>query len=42
MNARRLEAEANLYRTLRARYRIVVEAPSAEPAASQELSGAIR
>jgi hypothetical protein len=42
MNARRLEAETNLYRTLRARYRIVVEAPPAEPAASQELSGAIR
>jgi PPIC-type PPIASE domain len=42
MNARRLEAEANLYRTLRARYRIVVEAPPAEPAASQGLSGAIR
>jgi PPIC-type PPIASE domain len=42
MNARRLEAEANLYRTLRARYGIVVEAPPAEPAANQELSGAIR
>ena len=42
MHARRLEAEATLYRTLRARYEIVVEAPPAEPAARTEQSGAVR
>jgi PPIC-type PPIASE domain len=41
-NARRLEAEAALYRTLRARYQIVVEEPSAEHAKSREASGAVR
>jgi hypothetical protein len=42
MNARRLEAEATLYRTLRERYEIVVEAPSGEPATRTELTGAVR
>jgi hypothetical protein len=42
MNARRLEAEAALYRTLRERYQIVLEAPPAEGTASDGPSGAVR
>jgi hypothetical protein len=42
MNARRLEAEAVLYRTLRERCQIVVEPLPAEGAASNEISGAVR
>ena len=42
LNARRLEAEASLYRTLRARYEIVVEEPSAERAKDKEALGAVR
>ena len=42
MNARRLEAEAVLYRTLRERYQIVVEPLPAEGSASNEVSGAVR
>jgi hypothetical protein len=42
MNARRLEAEATLYRTLRARYRVVVEEPRSEPASGKEPPGASR
>ena len=37
MNARRMEAEQKLYRTLRERYEIVVEAPPAERATRKEL-----
>jgi hypothetical protein len=42
MNARRLEAEATLYRTLRARYQVVVEELLADPAQRKEMSGAAR
>jgi hypothetical protein len=42
MNARRLEAEATLYRTLRVRYQIVVEEPQPERTTSKEASGAGR
>lgn len=38
MNARRLEAEASLYRTLRERYQIVVETPSDQRATSKDAS----
>jgi hypothetical protein len=41
MNARRLEAESALYRTLRERYQVVVE-PPVEGTASNEPSGAVR
>lgn len=42
MNARRLEAEANFYGNLRARYQIEVEAPPAERAGSKAMSEAAR
>jgi hypothetical protein len=42
MNARRLDAEAKLYRTLRERYEIVVEAPPAAPTTREAVAGAGR
>ena len=42
MHARRLEAEAALYRTLRARYQVVVEEPPAARANGKEAAGAVR
>ena len=41
MNARRLEAEADLYRTLRERYQVVVEEPPAARAAGLNASGVV-
>ena len=40
MNARRLEAEQSLYRTLRDRYQIVVEALPAAPGARDQVARA--
>jgi hypothetical protein len=42
MNARRIEAEEKLYRTLRARFEIVVDAPETPLARSKESAGAAR
>lgn len=42
MSARRQEAEANLYRTLRDRYRVVVEVPSPAQVPRQAVSEAVR
>ena len=42
LNARRVEAEQTLYRTLRERYQIVVEALPAEPGAHDQVAGAAR